>query len=138
MFLLVPNVLFHCLQCGCADRKCAVPRLPGKIVSNCGLTFQPLACFDFAFLHDLHVDGDDLLVWSTYLGLVDLLGRPMKEIGDADEDSDIDGNDFLIWQTQFTGGLASSASSANVPEPSSIILLLAAIVCGPPRRRPVV
>ena len=35
---------------------------------------------------DVDVDDNDLLIWSTYFGLVDPIGRPVKEIGDADAD----------------------------------------------------
>ena len=75
------------------------------------------------FNGDEHVDDNDLLVWNTYFGLVDPLGRPVQEIGDADEDCDIDGNDFLIWQRAVSSPLVASASSVNVPEPSSWLLV---------------
>jgi hypothetical protein len=74
------------------------------------------------FNSDDKVDGDDLSIWDTYFGIVDPFGRPAHEFGDADEDGDIDGNDFLIWQTENGLGVAASASSASVPEPSTLLL----------------
>ena len=44
--------------------------------------------------------------------------------GDADGDDDTDGDDFLAWQAQFGSGVASTVSSATLPEPVSWLLLL--------------
>jgi hypothetical protein len=44
--------------------------------------------------------------------------------GDADEDGDVDGLDFLIWQSDFTGPGLLLAATNQVPEPSSILLML--------------
>jgi hypothetical protein len=71
--------------------------------------------------------------------------------GDFDLDSDVDGADFLAWQRgesynplsaedladwedQF-GTTSVLSSSTSVPEPTSIMLLLAAFACSLPRRR---
>jgi hypothetical protein len=76
------------------------------------------------FNDDRIVDGDDLSIWDTYFGIVDPLGRSLHEFGDADEDSDIDGNDFLIWQSEFGNGVPVAATTATIPEPSTILLAM--------------
>ena len=48
-----------------------------------------------------------------------------KSDGDYDNDGDVDGDDFLGWQTEFGSG--GNAAAVAVPEPSSILLLLAAL-----------
>lgn len=70
------------------------------------------------FNGDGTVDGDDLSQWEGDFGInVD---------SDADDDGDSDGVDFLIWQ-QNEGTMAPlSATSAAVPEPASLLLMLAA------------
>lgn len=61
--------------------------------------------------------------------------------GDFDEDGDVDGADFLVWQQGFGStydsadlddwkanyGVTLSAAAATVPEPASVLMMLAAI-----------
>ena len=54
---------------------------------------------------------------------------------DADSDGDTDGNDFLIWQRQFGSGVVAAAKHATVPEPSSLLLGVMAVVGLLVRRR---
>ena len=70
------------------------------------------ADFDFSAA----VDAVDLAIWK------DSFGRSLG--GDADGDGDTDGTDFLALQRQLAGfaGLAAAATSASVPEPSSLCL----------------
>jgi len=65
------------------------------------------------------VDGLDLGIWTSSYG--------DNEGGDANDDQDSDGSDFLVWQRQF-GSTITSLSASRIPEPSSLVLLLLAIV----------
>jgi hypothetical protein len=76
------------------------------------------------FNDDGMCDSDDLAIWQSFFGTPNPFELSVHEFGDADEDSDIDGSDFLIWQTNYGIGVANSASSANVPEPSGFVLML--------------
>lgn len=67
---------------------------------------------------DGDVDADDLAQWQSDLGA--------NGNSDADSDGDSDGADFLAWQRQFAG-VAETAGTVSVPEPSMLALLLA---CG--------
>lgn len=87
---------------------------------------------DFAadFDGDLSVDGDDLAAWQTGYG-----GAVARQVaGDATYDNDVNGADFLAWQRgrgasidSFAGVSTTAASAAPIPEPASILLLLAAL-----------
>jgi endo-1,4-beta-xylanase len=73
---------------------------------------------------DLRVDAGDLATWRDNFGTTSL--------ADGDGDGDSDGSDFLIWQRQL--GLVASPptilpTSANIPEPNTLILLACAISC---------
>jgi hypothetical protein len=83
------------------------------------------------FNEDGFVDGDDLATWQTNFGL---LSGAMKDDGDADLDGDVDGADFLAWQRQWTGGGAMMPTTTAVPEPSSAMVLVTALLCFGRRR----
>jgi len=89
------------------------------------------------FNSDNKVDGDDLGIWEQNYGLSDPFGHDVHEFGDADGDAGIAGMDFLIWQREFGSGfgIADSASSAAVPEPTTCTLALAALCLAMSRRR---
>ena len=70
------------------------------------------------------VDGDDFLLWQTGFGT----SQTGHLFGDADWDGDTDGDDFLIWQSEFGSG--NGSVNAAVPEPASVVLLIAALVGG--------
>ena len=95
--------------------------------NNVPVPSGPLADFN----SDDKVDDVDLSIWETNFGKPNPFGSPVHGFGDADEDGDIDGRDFLTWQREFSYGSAASASSTNIPEPSSILLLLVAISLSP-------
>ena len=63
---------------------------------------------------DGDVDGQDLLIWESSFG--NGVG------GDTDSDGDSDGADFLTWQKEYSG-VSSLATAANIPEPSTLLLL---------------
>ena len=66
------------------------------------------------------VDGLDLAKWKLAYGTSDT--------GDANSDLDSDGSDFLLWQQQLGTELAAIAVTENVPEPSTTLLLLVAML----------
>lgn len=72
------------------------------------------------FDEDGDVDGADLVAWKAGFGTS---FNSLHVQGDADSDRDVDGVDFLVWQRQF-GGSDSSHSLNNLPEPTSVSLLL--------------
>lgn len=67
---------------------------------------------------DGRIDGRDLAKWEGDFGA--------SAYSDADADGDSDGADFLAWQRRVGGGAPVSAANAAVPEPDSVLLLLAA------------
>lgn len=70
------------------------------------------------FDSDGDVDSDDLLAWSSGLGMT---SSATRADGDADGDGDVDGVDFRIWQQQVS--TSALAASIAVPEPTSFALL---------------
>jgi hypothetical protein len=103
--------------------------LTGTVPSSGNLTFAVTGYDDFDF-EGLHGEVAD---YSLGLTLVpDELG------GDFDGDGDIDGRDFLLWQRnpsvgsladwQANYGEGSLAAVAAVPEPGTLLMLIAA--CG--------
>lgn len=79
------------------------------------------------FTGDGIVNGADLNLWQDAFGI--------SANGDADGDGDSDGVDFLTWQRYFSGSAGIGATSQIVPEPTTIVMVLA--ICGvlPGRRR---
>ena len=84
------------------------------------------------FNEDGFVDGDDLAAWEANLGLT---GTATKMLGDANGDMAVNGSDFLAWQREFTGSAPQAENSSAVPEPSSLLLTLAAALSGWLRRK---
>lgn len=72
------------------------------------------------FNDDGMVNGDDLTEWKG------AYGETLD--GDANNDGVSDGADFLIWQRQFGTSPTASPSTAQVPEPASLLPLLASIL----------
>jgi T5SS/PEP-CTERM-associated repeat protein len=72
------------------------------------------------------VGPEDLAVWQMNFGTM----VPPGTLGDANGDGLVDGADFAIWQQQLgtTPAVAASGSAAGaVPEPSTIVMLVAAL-----------
>ncbi len=69
--------------------------------------------------YDGSIDALDYQVWKSAVG---------SNLGDADGNGNniVDAADYTIWRDNLTG--SSGASSFSVPEPSSVLLVLAGIV----------
>ncbi|MGI9428565.1 MAG: lamin tail domain-containing protein [Bythopirellula sp.] len=93
------------------------------------LDISPLTTFPADFDLDGDVDADDLDAWQS--------AYEVSAAADADEDGDSDGGDFLQWQSQLGLGQSAQAASGStlgsalgtVPEPATVLLLLAAGGC---------
>ncbi len=79
------------------------------------------------FNGDNIVDGADLAIWQANYGLGSN-PPPVATQGDGDANGDgvVDGSDFLLIQQQFGGPPPVVPAFAAVPEPSSVLLALAA------------
>jgi len=90
--------------------------------------------FSADFDGDNDVDGNDFLAWQRNLGSASQTTLPGH--GDADFDSDIDQQDLGFWKQQFgmVPPLSLSASTV-VPEPTSVGLLISAVICALGSRR---
>jgi uncharacterized protein YjbI with pentapeptide repeats len=73
------------------------------------------------FNGDGRIDDADLTNWKTNFGAT---GSASHTQGDADGDHDVDGADFLTWQQQLGNAVTVDASSAAVPEPAALLLLV--------------
>lgn len=89
----------------------------------------PLQAADFQ--EDGDVDGDDLALWEFGFGLP----GAVHATGDADGDEDADGADFLVWQREAGGGPLAVPTSDAVPEPATLVNLLAGFLLMFRRRR---
>jgi hypothetical protein len=74
------------------------------------------------FDSDGDVDGADFVIWQTNFPAT---GGHSLTTGDSDADGDVDGADFVNWQGNFP--YSPGAGIASVPEPSGLLLGLAAI-----------
>ncbi|TWU21342.1 hypothetical protein [Bythopirellula polymerisocia] len=74
---------------------------------------------DADFNGDGFVDGADFLAWQRGFGQ----GTTFSN-GDADHDGDVDSFDLAIWQSQYGGTTVLAATSAAVPEPNALTLVL--------------
>jgi hypothetical protein len=79
------------------------------------------------FNGDGTVDADDLTQWQGDFGV--------NDESDADGDGDSDGADFLIWQEQYGVAPAAVSTSAAIPEPATVVLLVLAVGICVKRRR---
>jgi endonuclease/exonuclease/phosphatase family metal-dependent hydrolase len=95
------------------------------------VSFSVIDFLQADFNRDGDVDAEDLIEWQA--------GYGVNADGDADFDDDTDGRDFLIWQRQFgqTSLPLEAGSLAAVPEPSSMLLLMASAALCLAYRRPV-
>ncbi len=90
------------------------------------------AVLEADFNEDGNVDSDDFADWQTGFGT--LAGAAHGQ-GDADVDADVDGADFLAWQRQFGGSPNVTLATTEVPEPKSILLMLACLIAASIRSR---
>jgi parallel beta-helix repeat protein len=87
--------------------------------------------------HDGFVDAADYTVWRDTLGMT---GTGLD--ADGDGSGEIDETDFLIWRQSFgreIGGAmgAGNVAGAPIPEPRTLMMLLAAVLMVFPLRHPV-
>jgi hypothetical protein len=71
------------------------------------------------FNKDGLVDAADLVQWRRDYG--------SNYLSDADGDGDSDGADLLVWQRQLGSSLSAIPAAGAVPEPASLMLILAAV-----------
>ncbi len=84
---------------------------------------------------DLNLDGSvdqtDLSLWQSGFGLSSSAGYLD---GDIDGDHDVDGADFLVLQRQIGFGGQPVSQSQMVPEPHSLVLVFATMLCAGMRK----
>jgi ELWxxDGT repeat protein len=83
--------------------------------------FETLTPGDFD--GDGDVDGADFVAWQTNYPKPS--GASLAE-GDANGDGKVDGADFAVWQDSFSS--TPNGGSSPVPEPSTALLTLTAVV----------
>lgn len=124
-----------------------VVSLLGSLVPNLGDQFQILTANSISGAPTFDFSAAPLasgLSWLPIQSLTSLTLHvvPASTPGDFDQDGDVDGRDFLVWQRNTSVGNLSdwqnnygtgslTASSAAVPEPGTLMLVLglAAIRC---------
>ncbi len=79
-----------------------------------------LGVFRADFNNDGTVDAFDLAQWQGDYGI--------NSFSDADDDEDSDGRDLLIWQSEYVLEDPASSNGMAIPEPSTVLLALAALV----------
>lgn len=95
------------------------PARPGSLL-DAVIEYEADLTADFE--PDGDVDADDLATWAA--------AYATTANGDTNSDGDSDGADFLNWQRQYTGAAALSSSAAAVPEPASVVLVMAGCLMG--------
>ena len=88
---------------------------------------------DADFDVDGDIDGADFLIWQRGFGTTGTPGTLLGQ-GDADGNGTVDGLDLGVWGNQF-GTTSIVSATAAVPEPSSLVLLLAVGVLLAARRQ---
>jgi hypothetical protein len=82
---------------------------------------------------DGHIDGIDYLLWAGNFGdnpADDPPGSPGN--GDYDDNGMVDGLDYLVWAGSYNMGPNDAAA---VPEPGTLALIIAGLLCVVTRRR---
>jgi hypothetical protein len=70
---------------------------------------------------DFDVDNNDYNVWRRNFGLTG------QSAADGNANGIVDAADYVVWRENLGTALGASASSAAVPEPTSLVLMLAGI-----------
>lgn len=105
----------------------------GTVVNIDGVRFEyipvPGAAVDGDYNSDGVVDAADYTVWRSQQGQV---GGGLSADGTGDDglgipDGDVDEFDYNFWRANYGASNSASASAAAVPEPSSVLLILAAM-----------
>ncbi len=91
---------------------------------------EPTADFD----GDGDVDGRDFLEWQRGNGLLPT-GKPRRKDGDANLDASVNAADLAIWIDKFGVPIPAVSASTSVPEPTSALLALIAVMFGATQRR---
>lgn len=88
---------------------------------DAGLAIYEAATLPGDFDLDDDVDGRDFLAWQR------LYGSTWRTVADASLNGIVDTADLAIWQQNFGDHVGMRPLVGSVPEPSSVVLLLAAI-----------
>ena len=72
------------------------------------------------------VDADDLAIWQAGFGKDNNLAGIND--GDANGDGEVNAADFFAWQRNLGAGSTPLAASAQVPEPSAVLLTVLGLV----------
>ncbi|MBX3433170.1 MAG: PEP-CTERM sorting domain-containing protein [Pirellulales bacterium] len=74
------------------------------------------------------IDGTDFLIWQRGFGTN---SGATTAMGDSDYDGDVDGVDLGFWKTQYGTGVGPAVAAIGaVPEPTTISLLVLALLSG--------
>ena len=93
--------------------------LSGYTYAEITLQFNATPVLLADFDDDDDVDNADLLRWEGDFG--------SNSDSDADSDDDSDGFDFLIWQQETGSATTFPLATDRVPEPTSVVLMFAAM-----------
>jgi T5SS/PEP-CTERM-associated repeat protein len=94
---------------------------PTSVFLNFSTIPGPVFASDFN--GDGIVDGTDLGIWQTHLGMMPATAAD----GDANGDGKVDGADFVIWQQQNGSHFPVVPAAGAVPEPGALVLALTAL-----------
>ena len=117
------------------------PTYPGATPANLYVDFGPVidkvGAFEGNYAADFDgsgaVTGIDFLKWQQQFGSA---GIPAFSGADATGDGSVDDSDYSVWESQLGNVSAAIASSAIIPEPSSLLLAtFASLTCCSRRRR---
>jgi hypothetical protein len=86
------------------------------------------------FNSDHVIDAQDYAIWRKYNPIASGATRAM---GDANGDGKNDGNDYTVWRSTYgnAAGGGSGLSSAQVPEPATLVIAMLAMSLGVAVRR---
>jgi hypothetical protein len=91
----------------------------GNGLSVAATSITPLADGDYD--GNGFVDGADYVVWRKLAGGIDLAA-------DGNRDGVIDGLDYNVWRSHFGTSGPASATMTSIPEPTSVLALVVAVL----------